>query len=169
MRHALFCARLVYSKVFRPPGTPQRFHAEGLEATMRRHCFFAMICALGAMVLALPLGLRTLLTDAPRRAPASLTEVVEIASELGLFHCYDGAPNSNCLVVSESELSPALWEGPRMNNPSHRFWIGTVAIYADGPNMLCNYDPTCSVVWGTLLVYGDPALIEKLTGRRPGP
>jgi hypothetical protein len=136
---------------------------------MKRHFVFAMICALGAVVLVPPLARRALLTDTTRRDPKSLSEVVEIADELGLFHCYDGAPYSTCLIISERELCSVHWEGPRMNNPRHDFWIGTVAIYSDAQQMWPSYDPTCSVVWGSMFVYGAPDLIERITGRRPGP
>jgi hypothetical protein len=135
---------------------------------MQRHFFVTMVCMLGAVALALPLSVRALLTNAARRAPESLAEAVEVAEDLGLYHRYDGpSAGARCVVVSEMELPHTPGQNQRMNNPSHPFWIGTVAIYGDARMMLINYNPSCSVVWGTLFVYGDPDLIEKLTGRRP--
>jgi hypothetical protein len=134
---------------------------------MQRHFIFALVCTMGASALALPVAVRALVTDAERRAPESLSEAIEVADTVGLFHRNDGiACRENwCLLVSETEM-PCGW--PRLNNPSHPFWIGTVAIYSDMQSLLeANYDPACSIVWGRRFVYGDPNLIEKLTGRRP--
>jgi hypothetical protein len=133
---------------------------------MQRSLMFAMVCTLSASAVALPVALRALRTDAERRAPESLDEAIEVADTLGLFYRYDGG-GASCLLVSERGLpDPAI--GPRMNNASHPFWIGTVAIYTGAQSMWqANYDPTCSLVWGNLFVYGDPDLIKTLTGRRP--
>jgi len=136
---------------------------------MHRHGYFTMICLLGAAAIGLPLSVRALLTDTAARAPESLTETVDVVSELGLYHRFDGPSSGNwCLIVSERALPDSPEQSPRINNPSHPFWIGTVAIYRNGQQrMSYNYDPACSVVWGTLFVYGDPDLIEKLSGHRP--
>ena len=136
---------------------------------MQRHFYFAMVCALSAAALALLLAARVLRSDVERRAPESLAEAIEVADALGLFHRHEGsALGTWCLVVSERELPCTSFQGPRMNNPRHPFWIGTVAIYDSAHAMVegNNYDPACSVVWGSRFVYGDPNLIEILTGHR---
>jgi hypothetical protein len=134
---------------------------------MQRHLFVPLVCALAGVAVALPLTMGALRTDAGRRAPESLAEVAEVAVELGLFYRYDGPAAQCCLIISATEMPTTSPPAPRMNNPTHPFWFGTVAIYTRASAMLANYDPACSLVWGTLFVYGDPDLIAKLTGRRP--
>jgi hypothetical protein len=131
---------------------------------MQRHLFYATACALGCIAMALLPTVHELLLGAPPQAPKSLADAVEVANDLGLFHRYDGGLGTECLIVSESEPLPV---GHRLNDPSHPSWIGTVAIYGQGERMLWNFDPTCSGVWGSLFLYGDPKLIEKLRNRRP--
>jgi hypothetical protein len=134
---------------------------------MQRHIWFATVLTLGAAALALPLACRAPVTDETPCGPKSLDEVVQIAHELKLYHRYVGGPGSCCVVVTAKEPHRVLWEGPRLNNPRHQFWNGTVAIYTLAHQMWGNYDPACSLVWGDLFVYGDPDVIEMLTGRRP--
>jgi hypothetical protein len=131
---------------------------------MQRHLFYAMACALGGVAIALLPTMQAHLMEATPGTPKSLAEAVDISDDLGLFHRFEGVPTTRCLLVSENEPLP---DGPRLHNPSHPSWIGTVAIYGDGERMVLNYDPNCSVHWGSLFIYGDPQLIEKLTGHRP--
>ncbi len=103
----------------------------------------------------------------PGPGPQSLAEATEIAAARGLSYSYDGPPGG-CLIVSEGPVPPRdLGLFPRINNPAHPSWIGMVAIYTDPAVIIWNYDPTCTAAWGKLCVYGDPLVIEKLTGRRP--
>jgi hypothetical protein len=55
----------------------------------------------------------------------------------------------------------------RLHVPRHACWTGTIVVYQPARYMLPNYDPYYSIYWGELFVYGDPVLIERLTGIRP--
>jgi hypothetical protein len=131
---------------------------------MQRHFVYAMACMLGCVAIVLLPRVHVLFMGATPQAPKSLAEAVDVINDLGLFHRYDGDSRIGRLLVSEREPLPDV---PRLNNPSHPSWVGTVAIYRNGESMLHNYDPDCSVFWGSHFIYGDPKLIEKLTGHRP--
>ena len=122
------------------------------------------ICLIG--LAALSLGLRV--PDADRASPRTLVEAATAAEARGL--CWrstaqDGSLNAGSIVVS---TRPVTWEhtnGIRVNDAKHSCWHETIVIYSSGAQLLMNSDPSVSMVWGELFVYGDPRLIEKLTGR----
>jgi hypothetical protein len=101
--------------------------------------------------------------------PRTIQEAVAIARQKGLCcvgDCKDGCTNNHAVVSAV----PLTWEQAnslRTNNPLGSEWVGAVRIYPRWRGMMDNYDPRCSVVWGELFVYGDPQLIEELTGRLP--
>src|SRR5260370_40233383 len=101
--------------------------------------------------------------------PQTIHEAGVIAHSKDLY-CISDEPGGipRCiLVVSELPLTREEAGGLRMNWPTHPDWRGVVKIYGDRRMVLWNHDQTCSVVWGELFVYGDPAVIQKLTGMLP--
>jgi hypothetical protein len=122
----------------------------------------------GAAVIAVALLGGVLLRSGVRRShPQTLYDAVEIAEALGLYHCSDalaGRLNSRVII---SEL-PLTWERAAGTplHPDHPCLVWTVAVYYD-PNRQwadANYVPAYSAIWGDLFIFGDPRLIEKLTG-----
>jgi hypothetical protein len=98
-----------------------------------------------------------------------MEQVVAIAQDFGL-HCrsdrYDGVVGAR-LLVSESPLSferttlLTFWRAPE-----HPDWNGIVAVYrTTHSESQINYRYTDLVPWGSFLLYGDPALIKRLTGQ----
>ena len=103
-------------------------------------------------------------------SPQSFEEAKEIAKKIGL-HCRsdrkDGALGFR-LLVSEAPLPPErdhlLRFGSREESEKGRLnWLGVVAVYHPW-----NFDSDLATPWGKLFVYGDPAMIEKLTGLKSG-
>jgi len=102
--------------------------------------------------------------------PQTMEEVQTIAQKLGL-HCRsdraDGAVGFR-LLISEAPLSleraNLLRFGSREESDQGRtHWLGVVAVY-----QTWNFDSDLVVPWGKVFVYGDPPLIEKLTGQKIG-
>ena len=125
---------------------------------------FILLCG-GSLATILPL--RALWMDECR--PQTIHEARVIAHSKDLY-CISDEPGGipRCiLVVSELPLTREEAGGLRMNWPTHPDWRGVVKIYGDRRMVLWNHDQTCSVVWGELFVYGDPAVIQKLTGMLP--
>lgn len=124
----------------------------------------------GAAMLILLLMASPLVRSVQRRGgPEMLEDAAEIAGAQGLYCASDsvGGFLSTRLVVSETPLS---WHRAARTvlDPKHPSMAGTVAVYYKRPGMVeCNYDPSCSAVWGELFVFGDPRLIHKLTGVLP--
>jgi hypothetical protein len=124
----------------------------------------------GAAVIAVTLlnsGGLLLRSDVGRSHPQTLYDAVEIAEALGLYHSSDALAGSLNSRVIISEM-PLTWEraaGTSLH-ANHPCLVCTVAVYYD-PNRLwanANYVPAYSAIWGDLFIFGDPRLIEKLTG-----
>ena len=105
----------------------------------------------------------------PRSGPQTLAELIAIAEARGLYYGSDQRMDGPIgrLVISETPVTRNRAGRVRINAPLHPCWINTVAVYFPVGQMMTNYDPQCSVIWGNMFVYGDPALIELLTGLRP--
>jgi hypothetical protein len=121
----------------------------------------------GAAVLAIvPLHARWTDMLHPLR---TVQEAREIALSKG-FYCISDEPNGiSCRILIVSE-TPLTWHDAaslRMNAPAHPSWQGAAKIQSSRGIAAECYDPTCSVVWGGLFVYGDPEVIRKLTGMLP--
>jgi hypothetical protein len=103
------------------------------------------------------------------RGPATLEEVVEQADRLGLYTAGDrqGGAIGCRLVVSEFPVSVVRACDLRMGVPSHPCWISTVAVCRPWRSFLPNYVAGRTVIWGDLLVIGDPEVIRRLTGLDP--
>jgi hypothetical protein len=139
------------------------------KESMVRAQYTNVLIVLGCGALAGILPVRALWTAGLQRSPRTIQEAGIIAHAKGLY-CVsderDGIP-LHILVVSELPLTQEEAGGLRMNRPNHPGWRGVVKIYGDRRMALWNYDPTCSVVWGGVFVYGDPEMILKLTGMLP--
>jgi hypothetical protein len=114
------------------------------------------------------LAIRLLWSENTPREPQTIDEAVSLARAMGLYAIHDGGEptTGKNIIVSET---PLTWEeagGVCVSRPINPYWIGKVRIYTGWQAMMPNYDPRCSVVWGELFVYGDPQLVERLTGRR---
>jgi hypothetical protein len=100
--------------------------------------------------------------------PQSLEEVRALADKLGL-NCRSDRQDGTIgfrLLVSETPLTQEqanlLCIGRREKGRAD--WHGVVAAYSN-----LDFDADLMVPWGKVLLYGDPALIEKLTGSQSGP
>jgi hypothetical protein len=104
-----------------------------------------------------------------RSVPQTLEAAVAAAEAQGLYHNTDQGTSGPIgrLIVSDRQVTRERARCVHVNDPDHVCWVGTVAIYYPAHTMVDNYDPQCSVYWGNLFVYGDPAIIEQLTGIRP--
>jgi hypothetical protein len=119
--------------------------------------------------MAIAITIRPWLPDpSMRSAPQTLEAAITVADARGLFHNTDqstGGPIGR-LIVSDRQVTRERASYVRMNDPDHVCWVGTVAVYYPAHQMVDNYDAQHSVFWGNLFVYGDPAIIEQLTGLR---
>ena len=101
--------------------------------------------------------------------PRTLHEVVEIARQLGLYSTGDleGGKINHRLLVTEYPLGQARFRDFRLRDLSDPCWIGVVDVRLKWREMMPNYSPGRTVVWGELFVIGDPELIRRLTGLDP--
>jgi hypothetical protein len=119
--------------------------------------------------LALLAAVRPLLPSEPGpHGPRTLQEAIAAAEALGLCWGTDecgGVPYAR-VVVSEF---PVTWERACgvVLDPARPCWVGTVAIWPKGRQLVPMHDPARCALWGDLFVYGDPELIARLTGLRP--
>ena len=107
----------------------------------------------------------TALSDRP--GPESIQEVIRVVEHMGLYWRSDRVDGivSDRLVVSERPVTCARANDVRFGAPEHRCWHGTIAVCYPAKQILSNYDPVCSAVWGQTMLYADPGLIRKLTGQ----
>jgi hypothetical protein len=129
------------------------------------------VCALlGFCVIGLAaLSLRPWTQDPDSTGPRTLQEAAALAEERGLFWrsgTNDGSLPACAIVVG---TRPVTWEranGIRFHDgPRHPCWQDTAIVYSGWRDFLAGADPTASLVWGELFVYGDRRVIEKLTGQ----
>jgi hypothetical protein len=101
--------------------------------------------------------------------PESLEEAARAAEGLGLFcrsDSFDGSIGSR-LIVSTAPLTHERAGSMGLREPNHRCWLGTVAVYRNWRKMHVERDTAYSALWGDLLVYGDPDLVERLSKATP--
>jgi hypothetical protein len=97
--------------------------------------------------------------------PQEIEEVVAIARQLGLQCCGDREDGQvqMRLLVSQAPLSWEFANGLAIGPGKDSDWIGTVAVIRGQKGL--SPVPHEMRVWGRFLLYGDPALIARLTGR----
>lgn len=104
------------------------------------------------------------------RVPDSLAEVVEQAELQGLYWRSDAADGSlqYRLVVSDRPLDFERVNNLRFGMPFDSCWDGIVAISYPSRAWAIEFrlcEPSRSARWGKMFVFGDPAIIERLTGQ----
>jgi hypothetical protein len=98
--------------------------------------------------------------------PETMGEVMRAAEKAGLYarsDRHDGLVIHR-LVVSDRPIDYLRANLVRFGVPNHHSWRGTVAVSWDARPNTANFDADCSTVWGDMFVYGDPAIIRRLTG-----
>jgi hypothetical protein len=97
-----------------------------------------------------------------RSGPQRIDEIIGIAQELGHHYRSDREDGQFQLRLLISE-SPLSWERANslvVGRNESSDWIGTVAVLRPFP-----LDPHDLPMWGKFHLYGDPALIKKLTAQ----
>jgi hypothetical protein len=103
--------------------------------------------------------------------PQSFADVCPLVEKMGLNFRgdrQDGGIGFR-ILISETPLTVERANllclgGREQTSKGHNDWRGVVAAYH-----AWDYDTDLVVPWGKIVLYGDPALIQKLTGRQPGP
>jgi hypothetical protein len=107
--------------------------------------------------------------DGPGRAdPRTIHEAIEVADAQGLFWLREGHGTGvgERLLVSELPLTADRARDLVTTRVTTPRWDRTVAIYSDWRNTpVEQFGPGYGLIWGELVVCGDPRLIQKLTGR----
>ena len=127
-------------------------------------------CALvGALLLgSLPLAWRgrsAELSSGPafHPGPSSVADAARRAEALGL-HVVPGLVGR--AIASDRAGASAHLAYMSINDPDFRGWVGRVAIYPQGRRTLAdNYNPGHPeryALWGEVMLYGDPLLIQDL-------
>jgi hypothetical protein len=96
----------------------------------------------------------------------TLTEVASVARESGLYPRSDREDGTLGwrLIVSDRPISLGHANGLYFGDAKHPRWRGVVAISVPWLAALELSDPAHFVVWRGLFVFGDPAVIHRLTG-----
>jgi hypothetical protein len=107
---------------------------------------------------------------AEERGPRTFEEVARIAAARSLCCRSDrpGGVHFTRLVVSRTPLSLEETNLLSFGDPTRPCWRGKVAVCYPRRQYLDHLEPGHAAVWGEMLLFGDPAVIEQLTGRRPG-
>ena len=132
----------------------------------RSICICIAISAGALVTLAI---IRTPGTGGWEGTPQTIQQATETADRLGFCRTSDecdGVPRHG-LVVSDRPLTRVQLAELRLTAPQHPGWVGVARVYRDWRSLIGSYDPTCSVVWGELFVFGDPRVIRQLTGKVP--
>jgi hypothetical protein len=104
-------------------------------------------------------------SSATHPTPRKVEEVQAIARQLGLYErgeCPDGRGDMR-LIISETPLNWERVNSLVMGRKQQSDWVGTVAVILQVREFPPLADPM--IPWGNFLLYGDPALIQRLTGR----
>jgi hypothetical protein len=101
-----------------------------------------------------------------RGGPETMEEVIANAEQLGLHWRRDGpdyCTYSNRVIVSELPLSQDRCSLLVVSTSDLSDWTGKVAVYR--ADLFAVFESDHPTFWGSMVLYGDPALIKKLTGR----
>ena len=101
--------------------------------------------------------------------PRTLEEVVRLAEERSLYWRGDRDDGAFTLrvVVSDAPVTQAQANLLCLGDLRLPCWRGVVAVYTPWGHYDEHLVPGYSAVWGEVVVFGDPALIRRLTGLDP--
>jgi hypothetical protein len=101
--------------------------------------------------------------------PRTLEEVVRLAEERSLHWRGDQDDGAFRLrvVVSDAPVTQAQANLLCLGDLRLPCWRRVVAVYTPWGHSAEHLEPGYSAVWGELVVFGDPALIRRLTGLDP--
>ncbi len=119
------------------------------------------ICVLGVFQVAM-------IAYSPPKEPQTLEEVADIVGARGLYCRSDRQDGLilNRLLVSDEPLTMQRTCRFRFGPPTPEApGFGLVAVCHPAKQYLPSYEPGRSVVWGDVLLHGDPEVIRRLTGR----
>jgi hypothetical protein len=102
---------------------------------------------------------------ARRFGPGEFKEVMAIAQKLGLHYRgeHEDETVQQRLLVSETPLSWERANGLFIGSRMTADWKGTVAVFRSDREI--SLLPQQMTIWGQFLLYGDPALIKRLTSQ----
>ncbi len=130
---------------------------------IRRDWSALLVCgAAAALILVLcSLARRSL---SPQQGPHTVHQFARMADDLGLYHRSDMQSGRviSRLIVSDRPLTYRRANSLRLGDPDHECWNGTVAVTSEGQTLAYLCDGEHGVLWGNMLLYGDPALIRQL-------
>jgi hypothetical protein len=97
--------------------------------------------------------------------PQTLRDAAQVAVGLGLYYRSNRSDGVliDRLVVSVNPLTYERANTLRINDPDLPCWAGTIAVCTDPDQFGYLEDHRHGARWGGLFVYGDPALVRKLT------
>ncbi len=97
---------------------------------------------------------------APSPEPQTWHDIMARANELGLHCKWDGPAPSSCMAVSVTTLTKEDVDNLNVAHSSDQ-WSGKVKVYS-------SFLPTIHIShgtrWGRFVLYGDQAIIKRLTG-----
>jgi hypothetical protein len=125
---------------------------------------YSLLIACSAALVPLAVAVALYLLRQAGTPPQTLEDLARIAHRAGLFHRSDLADGhvAGRLVVSERPVSYERANRLRIGQPEHGCWDGTVAATVPSNAYVYNEDDQHTAVWGSVLLYGDPALIRRL-------
>ena len=131
----------------------------------RRNLGTALCVCAGAALLLGP-AVRGL--HRPPAGPRSVPEAAAIAEAVGLYARSDRPDGvvHNRVVVADRPVSCATANFVRFGDPTHPSWNGAVAVCYPAQMYLPYADGEYGVVWGEVVLFGDPTLVRWLTGGR---
>jgi hypothetical protein len=97
----------------------------------------------------------------------SLAQVARLAEEMGLYARSDRADGvlGGHLIVSSRPITFERSAELHFGEPTHRCWFGTIKVSVPWESMEIDQ----WVRWKGLLLFGDPEIIQRLTGRKRPP
>lgn len=130
---------------------------------LRRDWSLAIACGT-AIVLLVGIYSRARRDPQVPRGPRAVRQVARLADSLGLHHRSDilSGEVASRLVVSDRPLTYTRANTLHMGDPHHACWRGTVAVCGEGRVFAHMCDGQHGILWGDVLLYGDPALIRQL-------
>lgn len=131
---------------------------------MRQRNRLGVVALAVAVILSGTLTLGGRLRPQDANAPRSLEEVVAVAEQRGLHWRSDRRDGliANRVLVAEAPLTFEQASLISCASPEQPAGRGTVVVYRHGASILDM--PSSAVLWGGVLLFGDPGVIHRLTG-----